>query len=35
VARYSVWAHLRRLERQGAAATTNRDDVAANWTTVK
>jgi glyoxylase-like metal-dependent hydrolase (beta-lactamase superfamily II) len=31
VARYSVWAHLRRLAALGRAATTDEDDVEAAW----
>ena len=31
VARYSVWAHLRKLVSEGAVATTDRDDIKARW----
>lgn len=31
VARYSVWAHLRKLEAEGRAATADRDHLGAGW----
>jgi glyoxylase-like metal-dependent hydrolase (beta-lactamase superfamily II) len=34
IARFSVWAHLRKLAGEGAAASTDLDDVSAPWTTV-
>lgn len=34
VARFSVWAHLRRLQDHGAASTPDRDDMNARWTSV-
>jgi hypothetical protein len=32
VARYSVWAHLRKLEAEGRASSADRDDIEAPWT---
>ena len=32
VARYSVWAHLRKLAAEGRAVSDNRDDLGASWT---
>jgi len=31
IARYSVWAHLRKLAAEGAATSTDSDDIAARW----
>ncbi|HVE94833.1 MAG TPA: MBL fold metallo-hydrolase [Acidimicrobiales bacterium] len=33
VARYSVWAHLRKLETEGAVVATDRDDIDGRWRT--
>jgi hypothetical protein len=31
IARYSVWAHLRKLAAEGRATSDNRDDLGASW----
>jgi glyoxylase-like metal-dependent hydrolase (beta-lactamase superfamily II) len=35
IAKFSVWAHLRKLADEGAATTTDRDDVEAAWSSVE
>ncbi len=34
IARYSLWAHLRKLAEEGKVVTGNRDDILANWQVV-